>query len=95
MWALDAAFDFFAVFEHDDHRGLRLNLLLQVEELRVVVLGLVVGREGRETDGNRGWWEFSGARPGFDVFGGSGFEERCQSGLSSCSGELGQAGRTG
>ena len=42
---LDAALDFFTIFEHDDHRGLGLNLLLKIEKLGVVVLRLIVDRE--------------------------------------------------
>jgi len=54
---LDAAFDAFAVFKHDDHAGLRLNLLLQVEELgmavRSFVLHGVCGKVDRQWDGRR------------------------------------------
>src|ERR1700676_1966284 len=45
---LDLAFEEFAVFEHDDHGRLRLNLLLQVKQLGLALRDVSVANVRRE-----------------------------------------------
>src|SRR5580698_6614603 len=50
---LDAAFDLFAVFEHDHHGCLRLDLLLQVEEFCLAIGAFVDGGLSGKPKGER------------------------------------------
>jgi len=92
---LDAAFDFFAVFEHDDHRGLGLNLFLQVEELGVMVLVFVVSRKGREMGGDWNRRKLARARFGVAAKGRVGCANGGEGRRSTARRMRGERGRTG
>jgi hypothetical protein len=46
---LDLALDQLSILEHDDHRGLGLNLFLEVKELGLALRDVSISRVGRES----------------------------------------------